>query len=71
MGGPALAIRSPGGRVVFETKNFDAAKAEVARLNAGGSEIEHYDPCERFADRLPDGSIWFTPVKRPARQFTP
>lgn len=71
MGGPALVVRSPGGRVVFETKDFDAAKAEIARLNNGGSEVEHFDPCERSEKRQPDGSIHITATKRPVRPFTP
>lgn len=64
MGGPAIVVCDRTGRVVFETKDFDQAKRECFRLNAGGSEMAPFVPVETLNERLPDGSVWRTPIKR-------
>ena len=44
--------REPEGRSVFESTDYDTAKRELARLNAGGSEQEYFRP---RSSRMPEG----------------
>ncbi len=55
--------REPEGRSVFESTDFGAAQRELARLNAGGSEQEHFRPVQRHAARQKDGTILYTPIQ--------
>jgi hypothetical protein len=67
LGGPAIVVCNSVGRVVFETKDFDAALTECDRLNAGGAEVVHLTPCEERRERMPDGTIRRIPIVREVR----
>lgn len=69
MGGPAIVVCDEGGRCVFESKDYDAAKTECARLNAGGSEIVHLHRCDERLEPQPDGTVKRIPIKREVRPF--
>lgn len=60
MGGPAFVVCDAAGTCVFETKDFDALKAECARLNAGGMLRPRLPRFEERIERQKDGSMWRT-----------